>query len=455
MKNFFKQHKIFCNYAVFFTFVVLNFILMLYHEPWRDEIHAWTMAKYLSLKELFIVSRFDGHPVLWHLLLMPFAKLSFPIITLNIISWLIVSVSAWFFMFKSNIHTVFKYLLLFTAPFLYIYSSISRNYCLILLFLMLISSFYERRYTFPIIYSILISLLVFTHALAWGLVAGLTITFHFYEIYQYLFKKKKNIPITKIIIGLLIIAICSIGVVLQLFGSTNSDYGASINDGGTFYATVTIIYTLLFTLLLTVILSRENIKEYLVLCIGLLFQCFVYYLFYSSVMLVRYILIFLFVLFFILLVSKTNAKKKFVNALLILYLVLFIVSGGFLKLYKSLSLDMQYPYSSAQEMAEFINANLSDQATILMDSSIICQTIVPYLKNAHLYDIVYDEYFENIKYMENDTESIYHALENIDKRKYHGYYLIVSHHRKNLNFDVVYHTKPSITGENYVLYHIN
>ena len=69
-----KHYNKLLNYFFFMIFIILNFILMLYHEPWRDEIHAWTMAEFLSIKDLFIVSRFDGHPVLWHLILMPFTN---------------------------------------------------------------------------------------------------------------------------------------------------------------------------------------------------------------------------------------------------------------------------------------------------------------------------------------------------------------------------------------------
>ena len=150
MITFKKNYNKLLDYIIFIIFVIINFILMFYHEPWRDEIHAWTMAENLSIKDLFIVSRFDGHPVLWHLILMPFAKLNFPIFTLNIISWLIVCFSAWVFIFKTKLNIVFKYLVLFTIPFTYVYSAISRNYCLILLLLMIIGSFYDKRYSHPI-----------------------------------------------------------------------------------------------------------------------------------------------------------------------------------------------------------------------------------------------------------------------------------------------------------------
>ena len=70
---------------------------------------------------------------------------------------------------------------------------------------MIISAIYEDRYKHSILYSILICLLIHTHSLAWGIVAGLTITFHFEEIYKYLKNKTNQAPIKDILIGLTLV----------------------------------------------------------------------------------------------------------------------------------------------------------------------------------------------------------------------------------------------------------
>lgn len=246
---------------IFILYSILNLILMLRHEPWRDEIHAWLMAKELSIPELIVESRFDGHPILWHLLLMPFAKFGFPIITLNIIGYVIVLISVWLFLFKTDLPLPFKAIVSFTIPFTYTFSAISRNYSLIILLFMLITTLYNKRNEKPILYSILIALLVHTHSLAWGLVAGLTITFHFYEIILY-FKHKNNVSIKKIILGLSIIAISTILVVLELYGTSNTDYGVGNNPFITYC--IKIMLGMLFVPLLFSIISKSNYKEFLI-----------------------------------------------------------------------------------------------------------------------------------------------------------------------------------------------
>lgn len=455
MITFKKNYNKLLDYIIFIIFVIINFILMFYHEPWRDEIHAWTMAENLSIKDLFIVSRFDGHPVLWHLILMPFAKLNFPIFTLNIISWLIVCFSAWIFIFKTKLNIIFKYLVLFTIPFTYVYSAISRNYCLILLLLMIIGSFYDKRYSHPILYSILISLLIYTHSLAWGIVAGLTITFHIYELFMYLFKNKRDINIKPILVGFIIIVVNTILVVLQLYGSTNPDYSTSALSSNQLLINtfIMILFILMISFIIIKLFAKDNLKEYLIMLIGLLFQCLVYIVFYSSILLQRFMLVFVVYLFFIMLLSKTNIKKNYLNLFCVLYVIIMIVSTGLKLFYINVKLDIKYPYSSAQEMANYINTNLSNEDTILIDSSIICQTIEPYLEYSHLYDIVYNDYFENIKYMSNDNVRIYDALEHLNK--YNGYYIIVSHNNSEINQQLIYRTSNSLIGETYTLYYID
>src|SRR5574344_2183096 len=114
---------------------------------------------------------------------MPFAKNGFPIITLNIIGLTITIIATGIFIYKSKVNIILKLFAIFTIPFTYVYSANARNYGLIVLLLMILSVVYEDRYRKTILYSILICLLIHTHSLAWGIVAGLTITFYFDEIY--------------------------------------------------------------------------------------------------------------------------------------------------------------------------------------------------------------------------------------------------------------------------------
>lgn len=436
-------------WLIFILYTIINLILMLKHEPWRDEIHAWLMAKELSIAELIEASRFDGHPILWHLILMPFAKLGFPIITLNIIGYIVVLISAWIFLFKTNLSLFFKTIVIFTVPFTYIFSSISRNYCLILLLLMLIVVLYDKKNDKPILYSILIVLLVHTHSLAWGIVAGLTITFHFKEIIMYFRNKKNTADIKKIIIGLTLIAVSTISVVLELYGTTNSDYGVGSNSYVTYCIKIMLgmmCFALLFTLF-----SKSNYDEFLILLCSFAFQILIYTCVYSSVLFQRFMLIFVILLFYLMLLSKTKLPRKKLDLICIVYLI-FICIFACNNFINTIIKDIKYPYSSAKEMANYINKNLPKNTTVLIDASIIGQSIIPYLDTAKFYDIAYDCYVDCAN-VSHDRTKIKNAL-NIVTSSYSGHYLIVCNNFVDLDLEIVYETQNAIINEKFTMYHI-
>lgn len=434
---------------IFILYSILNLILMLKHEPWRDEIHAWLMAKELSIPELIVASRFDGHPILWHLLLMPFAKLGFPVITLNIIGYIIVLISAWIFLFKTNLSLFFKTIVVFTVPFTYVFSAISRNYCLIILLLMAIVVLYDKKKDKPILYSFIITLLVHTHSLAWGIVAGLTITFHFKEIILYFKNKKNTVDIKKIIIGLILIIVSTIAVVLELYGTTNSDYGVGPNSYVTYCITIMLI--MLCLALLFSIFNKSNYTEFFILLCSFGFQIIIYTCVYSSVLFQRFMLIFTLLLFYLLLLSKTDLPREKLNLICIAYLI-FICLFASAQFINTIVSDVEYPYSSAKEMANYINENLPENTTILIDASIIGQSIIPYLDSAKFYDIAYDSYVDCAN-VSHDRAKIKDALNNLNS-SYSGHYLIVCNNFVNLDFEVIFETKESIVNEFFTLYYI-
>lgn len=438
-------------WILFIFFSIVNLYLVLIHEPWRDEIHAWLMAKELSIPKLIVESRFDGHPILWHLILMPFAKLNFPIITLNIMSYLIVITSGFLMLFKTKLPLWFKLIILFTIPFTYSFSAISRNYSIVLLILILISLLYDKRYNKPILYSILISILVHTHSLAWGIVAGLTITFHFEEIILY-FKKKNKVDIKKILIGLIFIVISTILVVLELYGTTNSNYRTYDNQFTLYF--INILISILISFFIFTLYNKSNYKEYFILFISLLFNIYIYTYIYSIIIFQRIMLVFVIIIFYLILLSKTNIKKLNLNIFCIIY-IFFMLLYGFKDFYTTIKKDIQDPYSSAIEMADYINKNISKNETILVDASIITQTLIPYLNNIKLYDITYNEYvtYANKDYDEN---KIFNAL-NIMYTEYNNKYILLSNNLNippHIDLELIYETNNSVSGETYKLYYI-
>lgn len=144
----------------FVTYVVFNGVLLWNHEPWRDEANVWLMARELSPLQLLREIKYQGHPCLWYLLVMPFAKLGFPFRVIGILSTVIMAVAAWFYLWRAHQSPVLKIMVLFSPVFTYFYPTIARNYCLVALLLILLAVCYQDRNKYPIRYGILLGLLV-------------------------------------------------------------------------------------------------------------------------------------------------------------------------------------------------------------------------------------------------------------------------------------------------------
>ena len=443
----------------FIVYLIINGYLVVIHEPWRDEVHAWLITQYMSVPEMIVFSRYEAHPILWNLILLPFAKNGAPLWTMNVISYICVSISAGLFVFKTKVHTLAKVLILFTVPFVYTYSSIARNYCLILLLGMIISVLYAKRYEQPIIYSIIVSLLVFTHSMTWGFVAGITITFHIKEIIAKVFKKSllKRKSFCCVCIGFGLIVLSSVFAILTLYGKRSAVLSVFQSEN-----TDNVILSMLLLLLMCFIylqFTKGRLwKEMLIIGTSFLFMIVVYKTVYSAVTFQRLILIPVYSLFILIIIfSEYKDLSKFSKACIyFLFLCSILVNGGIVQTFENIKEDIRREYSSAGEMARYINQNLPDEKTILVDAGILSQTIVPYTDKT-LYDIRYEARIVDSLYHVNDTNEIIQHISDIPNHsEYRGMYFIsvYKYDFPNSVFEEVYRTSKSISDENYILYRI-
>lgn len=146
--------------GILLAYVVFNGLLLMRHEQWRDEANVWLMARELSPLQLAAEIKYQGHPCLWYLIVMPFAKLGLPFQTIGVISLSVMTAAAWIFVWKAPFGALVKAVCLFSPVFTYFYADIARNYCLIALLLMLLGWLYPERNKKSILYGLLLGLLV-------------------------------------------------------------------------------------------------------------------------------------------------------------------------------------------------------------------------------------------------------------------------------------------------------
>lgn len=170
MKNKFPDHtkQNYRNYIQVILLVIyflFNLVLLIRHEPWRDEANVWLMARDLSPLQLIAELKYQGHPCLWYLFVMPFAKLGFPFLTICVLSFLVMFVTAILFVWKSPLHPITQFFCLISPIFSYFYPVIARNYCLAALIMVLLALLYPRHNEKPVWYGLLLGLLVQTDSI--------------------------------------------------------------------------------------------------------------------------------------------------------------------------------------------------------------------------------------------------------------------------------------------------
>lgn len=103
--------------------------LVPHHEMWRDELQAWLLARdSSSVIELFHNLRYEGHPALWHLLLMPLTRIFESPVAMQYCNLLIATASVYVLARYSPFSWQQKVLLAFGYYLFYEYGIIARNY---------------------------------------------------------------------------------------------------------------------------------------------------------------------------------------------------------------------------------------------------------------------------------------------------------------------------------------
>ena len=141
------------RYAIGLTtgFLILGGFTAFNHEMWRDEIQAWLLARdSASFFELFAHLKYEGHPGLWHLCLMPLSRITASPVIMQVFHLFIAGVTVYLFARYAPFNWLQKFLFCFGYFVLYEYAVIARNYALGLLLLILFCVLFRERYKRPL-----------------------------------------------------------------------------------------------------------------------------------------------------------------------------------------------------------------------------------------------------------------------------------------------------------------
>ena len=161
--------------GLMFLFLAIGAYTISHHEMWRDEIQAWLIARdSASVFELFAHLKYEGHPGIWHLCLMPLTRITHSPVIMQVFHLLIATVTVYLFVRYAPFNRLQKFLFCFGYFVLYEYAILARNYALGLLLITIFCILFRERYRHFISISCVLFLLSHTsvHALILTIAIG-------------------------------------------------------------------------------------------------------------------------------------------------------------------------------------------------------------------------------------------------------------------------------------------
>lgn len=478
MKEYIKKNKF--NIFIMAIYMTITFIIMLYHESWRDEAQSWSIARNLNFIDIIKQMKYEGHPALWYLLLAPFAKIGLPYITIKIISWAITNISVFLILKKAPFNNIFKMLILFSMPLLYFFPAISRSYCLIPLAIGLIAITYENRKEKPIRYVLSIALLANTHVIMLGLVGMLLLIFYIEQILnrrENTKEQNKNIIISFIIIMILLILTAipiasSIGVNTDI----SSDFSITAERFDIFLRQIENNIHYLFgnkfdviVIAIIILLLLYELKYYPVNAIAIIlsigFQILIYTFIYSTSFQRAGTMIFIVLLFTWIQKPKKKidkTEKKVVEYLTGILLILNLIYG-----IKQINIELTQNYSNAKQTATYIKENIIDGKFICPNIA-YASALVPYINQDNMFwNPQSEKYFTYVTWDENYIQK--YSLDELKQKLNKNFkedeklYLININWNEELleklqnegELTKIYKAENSIRREDYEIYSIN
>jgi hypothetical protein len=393
------------KYFLILVYLFLTSITAFNHELWRDEADVWLFARDTNFTGFFEYLSNSGHPGLWHLLLLPFAKLNFPNYTIQILHLSIAVASIYLLLSYSNFPKYIQILLVFNYYLLYEYAIVCRNYSIGVFLMFAIAALYPKRFERPILYGFLIFLLCNTNLYCSIISSGIALIY-FLEMIQ---EKKLS---KSILLGFCLTLVGAIVLLVQVFPNPESGEHKEIfaSMRNSMAVPISIIYSFSPGALK---INYQILPGFIIICLSLVvfFRTkivFIFFVWSLSFLFLFYSFIYIrsyrhagFVLFSFLFAywiqayyrSEENAFKEFAFksikeylrkplVLLNLFFVLSLLTSTKFA-FQELRKDILFSYSNAKEMAEFMVANKydSNKNTIVAHGADSGKTVLFYLKN--------------------------------------------------------------------------
>ncbi len=107
-----KNNKNTIIYLIFLVlFIICGYFVGINHESWADEAQHWLLARDCGILELINQRlKYEGHPLLWYLILKVFIFFKLPYEKFFIIPLIFSSIGVYILFFKILYYNILKYM---------------------------------------------------------------------------------------------------------------------------------------------------------------------------------------------------------------------------------------------------------------------------------------------------------------------------------------------------------
>jgi hypothetical protein len=337
-------------------------------------------------------------------MLLPFAKLGLPFCTIKIIPIISAILTGYLLLRKSPFNRITKVCVLFSTTFLYYMPVIARPYSLMPLLITIISILNKNKEKYPILYGVILAMLANTHILMLPL-AGMLFLYNYENEFVYNRKKWSKEEKKKIYIGIVIAGLGMLFMAIQaILGYVYSTVKYSDLSGTIFYKTITvfqrIIYfvvgvkyvkkTCILVVLASIIFILHSIfispKHGVIFLMSFLCFLFVHVFIWSAVLNQRagiaFLLIYYYAWNYRYDVKNENKNKIYFALSKTVTVILFLMSAlAIPNTYEIIKTDIERPYCTGKEVANYIKENINEGAVFLSNNSSYNAPIIAYLDN--------------------------------------------------------------------------
>lgn len=398
-----KKIVLFCIWA---GYLLLNAILIYFHEPWRDEAQAWLIARDVPLFQLPGFMHYEGHPCLWQLLLAPLAKAGVPYFSMYLLSLALMTAAVGLFLFAAPVSIGLKALVVFSPICVYYYPVIARNYCMIPILVFLSAYWFRERQSKPFRYMIPIALMIQTHALMVIAAFFMCACFLVEILVDYHAGKDKR----QLKNGILALALPVVSVILFGLQMLGADESSAFQTPQ--FTPLKLILELIriFGYCIKELFGEIYVVDVLAVLALMILPCLLWWQTRSRELLTAIVVTggtAAFHVVFYVLVYGGNTQKQLIVPLVMVW-SLWILDGqlaGKLGRYLILDFcllqamlilhlgpkvadDVTKSYSGAKETGEWVAEHVPADAVILCDNKAYCTAVVPYLGRECYTDVV-------------------------------------------------------------------